>query len=88
MAYHETISIVQQQKNSYITIRLNKYDDIQLQTLLNSLASHEAKIADFHFNPENRNLTIYYTSAITLDDIFALVLEHITDFDKVSGTEL
>ena len=88
MAKNEIISIVQQQKHSYITLRLNKYTEDQLEDLLYSLGSHTSKIPEHYFNPENRHLTIYYTSLIKLDDIYELVIEHITDFDKVSGTEL
>jgi len=88
LAYREVDLSLQQQKYSHIIIRLNKYTESQLAQLMHLLSLYSTKIPEHYFNSETRHLTIYYTSEIKLDDIFELVLKHITDIDKVSGTEL
>ena len=82
------ISKVQQEKNKYIILQINKFDQDQIDKLIAELMSYQGKIADAVFNAEHRQLTIYYTSSIALRDIYQVVGKYFKDFDKISGTEL
>jgi len=84
----DRIQAAQQVKNKYVTIQISDLNNSLLPDLVEFLKSFEEKIVDVIYDNENRYLTIYYTSAIKLDDIFELLTQRTIDFVKISGTEL
>ena len=79
---------IQQTKDKWITVEILKYQSGELEMLLQELRSYEEKISTVTFNEETRHLTVYYSSAVSYDDILQIVGKYYSDFNKVGGTEL
>lgn len=81
-------SRINQVKDKWITVEILKYGDGALQALIDELNSHEGKISSATFNAETRRLTVYYTDAVSYDDILQIVGRYFNNFSKIGGTEL
>ncbi|MBI3135116.1 MAG: hypothetical protein HYZ14_10630 [Bacteroidetes bacterium] len=84
----EIETCIVQAKNNYLTIQFPKYDEAQLDDLMDELRSHESKVTDVYFNPSNHYLTVYYVPGFALDDVLYIISKYAIDYLKISGTEL
>lgn len=80
--------LMTQTKLKFLRISIPKLDSNEIEMLLTELRSYEGKVSEADFNFENRELTLWYTDALEMDDILEVLSKYTLDFSKLAGTEM
>lgn len=85
---NDLVNKLQQNEIHWIILKIGEVSYNKVEAVLNELNGRKEKIKSAEFERETRLLTVHYYNNIRLDDIYELINIHITNYEKISGSQL